>query len=80
MAPRSSGILTMSSSRAKRLVQCERPDGWYTEGVRGGYRADADPEVRLADALKQVQSLSGLLGIALHEAARAETYDELYCA
>lgn len=84
-----SPTLTMSLSRARRLEQCERQDWWYTEGARGGYRRDAAPETQQAFALKKLQSLPGLVGIALHEAAaayaaavrdgrRPPTYDELH--
>ncbi len=86
---RSTSVITMSISRARRLDQCERQDWWHTEGARGGYRRDAAPSTRQAYALKRVSSLPGIVGIAMHEAAavyaaairdgrRPPTFDELH--
>lgn len=59
-----------SHSRDRTLVECTRAYYWRFYGSHSGWLQDADPEVRLAYALKHLTTLPMVLGTAVHECAR----------
>jgi hypothetical protein len=59
-----------SHSRDRTLAECARAYYWRYYGSHRGWQPDAEPEVRLAYALKQLTSFPMLVGTALHACAR----------
>lgn len=59
-----------SHSRDRILAECARAYYWRYYGSHRGWQLDAEPEVRLAYALKQLTSFPMLVGTALHACAR----------
>lgn len=59
-----------SHSRDRTLAECARAYYWRYYGSHRGWQPDADAEVRLAYALKQLTSFPMLLGSAVHACAR----------
>jgi len=59
-----------SHSRDRTLVECTRAYYWRFYGSHNGWRADAEPERRLAYALKHLTTLPLVLGTAIHACAR----------
>ena len=58
-----------SHSRDRTLSECARRFYWQFYGSWLGWRHDAAADVRLAYRLKQLTSLSGALGQAVHARA-----------
>lgn len=59
-----------SHSRDRAFLECARAYYWRYYGSHNGWSAGADPETRLAYALKHLTTLPLVLGAMVHECAR----------